>query len=112
MIKFNKKAMQKFNQIPDDIKSKILSNVYCSSCKDTVKIVFKDTIKPIRTILKKPDKLKVIVNGKIYYKKNMGDTPYHSIHDEEDSETFIYRSSKTNNCYDIRDPKKIIVMVL
>lgn len=39
MIKFNKKAMQKFNQIPDDIKSKILSNVYCSSCKDTVTIV-------------------------------------------------------------------------
>ena len=24
MIKFDKKAMQKFNQIPDDIKSKIL----------------------------------------------------------------------------------------
>ncbi len=39
MIKFNKKAMQKFNQIPDDIKSKILSNVYCSNCKDMVKIV-------------------------------------------------------------------------
>ena len=31
--------MQKFNQIPDDVKSKILSNAYCSSCKDTVKIV-------------------------------------------------------------------------
>ena len=39
MIKFNKKAMQKFNQIPDDIKSKILSNVYCSACKDTITIV-------------------------------------------------------------------------
>jgi len=39
MIKFDKKAMQKFNQIPDDIKAKILSNVYCSNCKDTVKIV-------------------------------------------------------------------------
>jgi hypothetical protein len=39
MIKFDKNAMQKFNQIPDDIKSKILSNVYCSDCKDTVKII-------------------------------------------------------------------------
>ena len=39
MIKFDKKAMQKFNQIPDDMKAKILSNVYCSNCKDTVKIV-------------------------------------------------------------------------
>ena len=39
MIKFDKKAMRKFNQIPDDIKSKILSNVYCSNCKDTVKII-------------------------------------------------------------------------
>ena len=39
MIKFDKKAMQKFNQIPDDVKSKILSNVYCSNCKDTAKIV-------------------------------------------------------------------------
>ena len=39
MIKFDKKAMQKFNQIPDDIKSKILSNVYCSNCKNVVKIV-------------------------------------------------------------------------
>jgi|FLOH01.1.fsa_nt_gi DNA-directed RNA polymerase subunit RPC12/RpoP len=39
MIKFDKKAMQKFNQIPDDIKSKILSNVYCSNCKEMVKIV-------------------------------------------------------------------------
>lgn len=39
MIKFNKKSMQKFNQIPDDIKSKILSNVYCPACKDTITIV-------------------------------------------------------------------------
>lgn len=39
MIKLDKKAMQKFNQIPDDVKSKILSNIYCSHCKDTVKIV-------------------------------------------------------------------------
>ncbi|QOY55699.1 hypothetical protein HUE87_05600 [Candidatus Sulfurimonas marisnigri] len=39
MIKFDKKAMEKFNQIPDDMKAKILSNVYCSSCKDTVKII-------------------------------------------------------------------------
>ncbi len=39
MIKFDKKAMNKFNQIPNDIKSKLLSNVYCSACKNTVKIV-------------------------------------------------------------------------
>jgi hypothetical protein len=39
MIKFDKKAMQKFNKIPDNVKSKILSNVYCSKCSDTVKIV-------------------------------------------------------------------------
>jgi len=39
MIIFDKQAVKKFNQIPDDIKSKILSNVYCSKCKDTVKIV-------------------------------------------------------------------------
>ncbi len=39
MIKFDKKAMEKFNQIPDDMKAKTLSNVYCSNCKDTVKIV-------------------------------------------------------------------------
>jgi len=39
MIKFDKKAMNKFNQIPDDIKSKLLSNVYCSNCADTVRIV-------------------------------------------------------------------------
>jgi hypothetical protein len=39
MIQFDKKAMQRFNQIPDDLKSKILSNVYCSHCNDTVRIV-------------------------------------------------------------------------
>ncbi len=39
MIKFDKKAMNRFNQIPDDIKSKLLSNVYCSKCADMVKIV-------------------------------------------------------------------------
>lgn len=39
MIKFDKKAMNKFNQIPDDIKLKLLSNVYCSKCADMVKIV-------------------------------------------------------------------------
>jgi len=39
MIKFDKKAMQKFNEIPDDVKPKILSNVYCAQCKDIVKIV-------------------------------------------------------------------------
>ena len=39
MIKFDKKAMNKFNQIPDDIKSKLLANVYCSKCADTVRIV-------------------------------------------------------------------------
>ena len=39
MIKFDKKAMSRFNHIPDDIKSKLLSNVYCSKCADMVKIV-------------------------------------------------------------------------
>ena len=39
MIKFDKKAMQKFNQIPDEIKPKILSNVYCTSCKNMVTII-------------------------------------------------------------------------
>ena len=31
--------MQKFNDIPGDMKFKLLSNVYCSNCKDMVKIV-------------------------------------------------------------------------
>ena len=39
MIKFEKKAMQAFNKIPDDVKAKILSNVYCTKCKKIVKIV-------------------------------------------------------------------------
>ncbi|NOQ32231.1 MAG: hypothetical protein GQ570_14035 [Helicobacteraceae bacterium] len=39
MIKFDPKAMNRFNQIPDDVKSKLLSNVYCSKCADVVKIV-------------------------------------------------------------------------
>jgi len=39
MIKFEKKAMQAFNKIPDDVKAKILSNVYCTKCKKMVKIV-------------------------------------------------------------------------
>ncbi len=39
VIKFDTKAMQKFNQIPEDMKSKILSNVYCSHCNETVRIV-------------------------------------------------------------------------
>ena len=39
MIQFDKKAMNRFNQIPDDVKSKLLSNVYCSKCNTTTKIV-------------------------------------------------------------------------
>ena len=39
MIKFDKKAMHRFNQIPDDIKPKILSNVYCTSCREMVTII-------------------------------------------------------------------------
>lgn len=31
--------MQKFNQIPEDMKSTILSNVYCAHCNETVRIV-------------------------------------------------------------------------
>ena len=53
MIKFDKKAMNKFNQIPDDIKSKLLSNVYCSKCKNTVKIVdFEGTMEGIDLVLR------------------------------------------------------------
>jgi len=53
MIKFDKKAMQKFNQISDDVKSKILSNVYCSKCRNTVKIVeFETTMDGEDLILK------------------------------------------------------------
>jgi hypothetical protein len=39
MVKLNQKAMKRWNEIPDDIKSQLLSNVYCSKCNDTVKIV-------------------------------------------------------------------------
>lgn len=53
MIKFNKKAMQKFNQIPDDMKAKLLSNVYCSNCQDVVKIVeFEATVDGNDLVLK------------------------------------------------------------
>ena len=53
MIKFDKKAMNKFNQIPDDIKSKLLSNVYCSKCADMVKIAdFEATMDKDDLILK------------------------------------------------------------
>lgn len=53
MIKFDKKAMNRFNQIPDNMKSKLLSNVYCSKCKDTVKIVdFEATMDKDDLILK------------------------------------------------------------
>jgi len=53
MIEFSKEAMSKWNQIPSDIQIKLLSNVYCSKCKDTVKIVdFKATIDNDDLILK------------------------------------------------------------
>ncbi|MDQ7060926.1 MAG: hypothetical protein Q9M43_07195 [Sulfurimonas sp.] len=53
MIKFDKKAMQKFNEIPDDMKSMLLSNVYCSNCKDMVKIVnFEATMDRDNLVLK------------------------------------------------------------
>ena len=53
MIEFDKKAIQKFNQIPDDVKSNILSNVYFLKCKTTVKIVdFKASIERNDLILK------------------------------------------------------------
>ncbi|PHR54156.1 MAG: hypothetical protein COA44_13990 [Arcobacter sp.] len=53
MIKFEKKAMERFNKIPNDVKSKILSNVYCAKCKDTVKIIdFEATMDEDDLILK------------------------------------------------------------
>ncbi len=63
MIKFNKKAMERFNKIPNDMKSKILSNVYCSKCADMVKIVdFEATMDGIDLILKgKCDKCSAMV---------------------------------------------------
>jgi len=39
MIKLSQEAMRRWNQIPDDIKPKLLSNVYCSKCSDTTTIV-------------------------------------------------------------------------
>ena len=39
MVKLDAKAMQKLNQIPDEMKAKILANVYCSHCQDTVRII-------------------------------------------------------------------------
>lgn len=39
MIKITQEAMRRWKQIPDDVKPQLLSNVYCSKCKDTVKIV-------------------------------------------------------------------------
>lgn len=45
--------MQAFNKIPDDVKAKILSNVYCTKCKKMVKIVdFKASIERNDLILK------------------------------------------------------------
>lgn len=53
MIELSKEAIQKWNQIPADIQPKLLSNVYCSKCKDTVKIVdFEATIDNDDLILK------------------------------------------------------------
>ena len=53
MIKFDAKVMTKFNRIPNDIKSKILSNVYCSKCADMVKIVdFEATVDNDDLVLK------------------------------------------------------------
>jgi len=39
MIKFSQKAMQKWNQIDDKVQLHLLENVYCSKCKDAVKII-------------------------------------------------------------------------
>lgn len=45
MIEISKKAMQRWNLIPADVQPKLLLNVYCSNCKDSVKIIdFKATI--------------------------------------------------------------------
>ena len=53
MIKLSKKAMKKWNQISSDRQPKLLSNTYCSRCKDTVKIVaFKVTLNNNDLILK------------------------------------------------------------
>jgi len=39
MIKISQEAMKRWGQIEDNIKTLLLSNVYCSKCSDTVKIV-------------------------------------------------------------------------
>ncbi len=39
MIKLSQEAMRRWNEIPDNIKPKLLSNVYCSKCKDMVTII-------------------------------------------------------------------------
>jgi len=39
MIKFSQEAMRRWSEIPDDVKPQLLSNVYCSKCKDTVVII-------------------------------------------------------------------------
>ena len=39
MIKFSQKAMQRWNQLHDKVKLHLLENVYCSKCKDVVKII-------------------------------------------------------------------------
>ena len=39
MIEFMQEAMRRFNEIPDDVKEKILSNVYCTHCQAMVRIV-------------------------------------------------------------------------
>jgi len=39
MIKISQKAMRRWNEIPDDVKPQLLSNVYCPKCSDTVVII-------------------------------------------------------------------------
>ena len=39
MIQFSKDAMKQQNKIPSDIQNKLLSNVFCSHCKQAVTIV-------------------------------------------------------------------------
>ena len=38
MIKISNNAMRQWNQIPTNIQAKILNNVYCLNCSDTVRI--------------------------------------------------------------------------
>jgi hypothetical protein len=52
MIKFSQKAMQRWNQIDDKVRLHLLENVYCSKCKDAVKIIdFEATIQDNDLIL-------------------------------------------------------------